>query len=65
MAKHTKYYLVVIDGKSSYRKIESDLAFSTKEGKDWIKEKNPTATSITPIANSKAEGFLKLNMTET
>jgi hypothetical protein len=58
--KYVEYYLVEINNRPSYRKLESDLPFSKAEGKKELKIKYPTA-KITCIAKSKAEGFLALN----
>ncbi len=60
MKKHVRYYLVVKEDSSSYRKIESDLPFSIDEGKDSIMSNDKDILKITHIAKSKAELFLGL-----
>lgn len=43
MKKYKRFYLVSDANGSRYIKMESDLMFSPKEGKDSIKEKYPDA----------------------
>jgi len=58
--KYVRYYLVVKEKSTDYRKIESDLPFSEEEGMEAIKENNPDARDVNHIAKSKAEMFLGL-----
>lgn len=58
--KHVRYFTVESPKGVAYHKLESDLCFSVKEGRDLIKENNPDATKITHLNKEKAEGFLGL-----
>ena len=56
--KHNRFYLISDKNGSRYMKIESDLMFSPKEGKDSIKKKYPDAKI--KLLSNKAILFLEL-----
>lgn len=58
---YKKYYMVVIDNKTTVRELKSSLPFSIKEGKDNIKSNHPEATKITHLSHKKVELLTALN----